>query len=32
MTQHAALDTDDAGESYGKGLVQNSRFPLGARQ
>jgi alkylation response protein AidB-like acyl-CoA dehydrogenase len=31
MTQHAALDTDGAGETYGRALFQNPMFSVGAR-
>jgi alkylation response protein AidB-like acyl-CoA dehydrogenase len=31
MTQHAAMDTDGAGETYGQALIRNPALALGAR-
>jgi alkylation response protein AidB-like acyl-CoA dehydrogenase len=32
MTQHAAMDTDRAGETYGRALIQNPALCVGARE
>jgi 3-hydroxy-9,10-secoandrosta-1,3,5(10)-triene-9,17-dione monooxygenase len=32
MTQHAAMDMDGAGETYGRALLRNPTFCLGARE